>query len=136
MQFTPDAVDVFIAPALPNQVKCRIYVGHVIGKGLYTMRQLGALFPHVAGEPIPTAPMIEASKRTYDRIPRSGTVTLPIFSHDLGVPCAGFTDDDVHDPECEQVGELVLNYHDVFLFVHGELPVEYATLKPLEFPLP
>ena len=135
MQFTPDAVDVFIAPALPGQIKCRICVGHVIGKNLYTMRKLGALFTHVAGEPIPTPQMIEASSAPTSSIPKTGTVTLPIFAHDLGVPCAGFLDDDEHDPECEQVGELVLNYHEIFLFVRGELPADYAHLKPVRLPL-
>lgn len=135
MQFTPDAVDVFINPEQAGKIKCRICVGYVIGKNLYTMRKLGALFTHVAGEPIPTVQMIEASQRTYDSIPRAGTVTLPIFAHDLGVPCASFLDDDEHDPECEQVGELVLTYHDVFLFVRGELPADYAHLKPVRLPL-
>jgi hypothetical protein len=135
MDFTSEAIDVMTSDRA-GYAKCRIGVGYVIGKHLYSMQTFAAIYPSVDGEPQPPDRIIAASQRTYDHIPPTGTVILPVFAHDLGVPCGGYDDaDDTHHVECEPVGEMVLNYVDKFLFINDKLPMEYAYLKPMRSPL-
>ena len=140
MEFNPQAVEIFSSDFsstlgyvadFTGQLKCRLYVGYVIGSRLYHMHKMGAVHPLIAGEPDPADKLIEAARLSYWRISNQGKVRIPVFAYDLGVPVE-FDDDGEPIGEWPQIGELVLTYSEKFLMPGGQLPEDYRHLRPVQ----
>jgi hypothetical protein len=130
MEFTPDAVDIFTSK-LASNIKYHICVGYVIGDGLYYMRKFGMLYPKVKDEPQPVERIVEAVHRTYDVIPVSAEITIPVFAYTLGAACE-YDDDGEPIGYWPQIGRLVLTSTDKLLLPGGKLPQAYEHLRPMQ----
>jgi hypothetical protein len=128
MPFDPQAVEIFTSDLTPY-IKYCLCVGYAIDAQLYCMRKFGAIHPAYDLIEREQARVIEAARRTYDRIPDMGELTYPVFAYDFGVPC---DDDDDGEPigDWPQIGTLTLRYTKKFLMPGGKLPQGQQHLVP------
>jgi hypothetical protein len=131
MKFDPSFVDIMTSES-PQRVKYCLCIGYHISKGLYSMQKFGLISRWISGEVHPQEKLMTACKNTYNGIPTSGEIAIPIFGYDLGEYCEY---DDEGEPigKWPQIGEAKIKYTEKFLMKGGRLPPGYDHLIPMRW---
>jgi hypothetical protein len=130
MRFDPSQVEIF-TQEFSGQTKYGVWVGFAIGEQLYLIKKFG-LIDTQPGVVHPLPKHLDACRQTYEYIEVPGQLVLPIYAHQLGVPCA-FDDDGRPIGDWPQIGEDWISYGEIFMMPGGLLPDGYTHLQPMRW---